>query len=125
MAGSVNKAIILGNIGRDPEVRYTQPGAKVAFFFLATSQTWKDKNTGEKRERTERRRLVVFNERLVEVVEKHLRKGSKVYVEGSLQTRKWAGSDGVNRYTTEVTPQPFRGEWVMLDKGETGAPPRR
>ena len=124
MAGSVNKAIILGNLGRDPEIRHTRSGAKVASFSVATSDVWKDKQTGEKRERTEWHRVVVFNERLVEVAEKYLHKGSKVYLEGSNQTRKWTGHDGVERHTTEVVLQRFRGELALLDaKGNGGPPP--
>ena len=125
MAGSVNKAIILGNIGRDPEIRYTQSGTKVASFSVATSDVWKDKQTGEKRERTEWHRVVVFNERLVDVVERFLRKGSKVYIEGALQTRKWTDNSGQDRYTTEVVLQQFRGELAMLDgkQGAGGPPP--
>jgi len=125
MAGSVNKVILVGNLGRDPEVRSTQSGDKVVNLSVATSERWKDKNTGEPREKTEWHRVVIFNERLGDVAEKYLRKGSKVYVEGQLQTRKWTDASGVEKYTTEVVLQRFRGELTMLDaKGEgsgTGA----
>lgn len=120
MAGSVNKVILVGNLGRDPEVRSTQDGTKIASFSVATSETWKDKQTGERKDRTEWHRVAVFNERLTEVVEKYLRKGSKVYVEGSLQTRKWTDTNNVERYTTEVVISRFRGELTMLDaRGST------
>ena len=114
MAGSVNKVILVGNLGRDPEVRSTQDGTKVANLSLATSENWKDKNSGERRERTEWHRVAIFNERLVEVAEKYLRKGSTVYIEGQLQTRKWTDQSGQERYTTEVVLQRFRGELTML-----------
>jgi len=120
MAGSVNKVILVGNLGRDPEVRSTQDGTKIASFSIATSETWKDKQTGERKDRTEWHRIAVFNERLTEVVEKYLRKGSKVYIEGSLQTRKWTDTNNVERYTTEVVISRFRGELTMLDtRGST------
>jgi single-strand DNA-binding protein len=115
MAGSVNKVILVGNLGRDPEVRNLQDGSKVVSLSLATSERWRDRQSGENRERTEWHRVVVFNERLAEVAERYLRKGSKVYVEGALQTRKWTGNDGQERYTTEVVLQRFRGELTMLD----------
>ncbi len=115
MAGSVNKVILVGNLGRDPEVRSLQDGSKVVSLSLATSERWRDRQSGEPRERTEWHRVVIFNERLAEVAERYLRKGSKVYVEGSLQTRKWTGNDGQERYTTEVVLQRFRGELTMLD----------
>jgi len=121
MAGSVNKVILIGNLGRDPEVRSTQAGDKVVNLSVATSDRWKDKNTGEPRERTEWHRVVIFNDRLGDVAEKYLRKGSKVYIEGQLQTRKWTDQSGVEKYTTEVVLQRFRGELTMLDsKGEGG-----
>src|SRR5689334_23377595 len=123
MAGSVNKVILVGNLGRDPEVRSTQDGTKVANLSLATSENWKDRNSGERRERTEWHRVVIFNERLAEVAEKYLRKGSKVYVEGQLQTRKWTDQSGQEKYTTEVVLSRFRGELTMLDgRGGDGAP---
>jgi len=121
MAGSVNKVILVGNLGRDPEVRSTQDGTKVANLSLATSENWKDKNSGERRERTEWHRVVIFNERLADVAEKYLKKGSKVYIEGQLQTRKWTDQSGTEKYTTEVVLQRFRGELTMLD-GRGGAP---
>ena len=121
MAGSVNKVILIGNLGRDPEVRTTQGGDKVVNLSVATSDRWKDKTTGEPRERTEWHRVVIFNDRLGDVAEKYLRKGSKVYLEGQLQTRKWTDQSGVEKYTTEVVLQRFRGELTMLDsKGDTG-----
>ena len=121
MAGSVNKVILIGNLGRDPEVRSTQAGDKVVNLSVATSERWKDKNTGEPREKTEWHRVVIFNDRLGDVAEKYLRKGSKVYIEGQLQTRKWTDQSGVEKYTTEVVLQRFRGELTMLDsKGEGG-----
>ncbi len=115
MAGSVNKVILIGNLGRDPEIRSTNDGTRVANLSLATSERWRDRTTGERRERTEWHRVVIFNERLVEIAEKYLRKGSKIYLEGQLQTRKWTGQDGQERYTTEVVLQRFRGELTMLD----------
>jgi single-strand DNA-binding protein len=118
MAGSVNKVILLGNLGRDPEIRSTQDGTKVATLSLATSESWKDKNSGERKEKTEWHRIVIFNERLVDVAEKWLKKGSKIYVEGQLQTRKWTDQSGNEKYTTEVVLQRFRGEVTMLDRAE-------
>ena len=115
MAGSVNKVILVGNVGRDPEIRSTQDGQKIANFSIATSETWRDKTSGERKERTEWHRIVVFNERLADVVEKYVRKGSKLYLEGALQTRKWTDQSGQERYTTEVVLQRFRGELTMLD----------
>ncbi len=119
MAGSVNKVILVGNLGRDPEIRTTNDGTKVANLSLATSESWRDRNSGERRERTEWHRVVIFNDRLVDVVEKYLSKGSKIYVEGQLQTRKWTDRDGQERYTTEVVLGRFRGELTMLD-GRSG-----
>ena len=115
MAGSVNKVILVGNLGRDPEVRSTQDGAKIVQLSLATSESWKDRATGERRERTEWHRVVIFNERLADVAEQYLRKGSKLYVEGQLQTRKWQDTEGLDRYTTEIVLGKFRGELTMLD----------
>jgi single-strand DNA-binding protein len=117
MAGSVNKVILIGNLGRDPEVRSTQDGTRIANLAVATSETWRDRVSGERRERTEWHRVVIFNERLVEIAEKYLKKGRKVYVEGALQTRKWTDNSGQERYTTEVALQRFRGELTMLDGG--------
>jgi single-strand DNA-binding protein len=120
MAGSVNKVILVGNLGRDPEIRSTQDGTKVANLSLATSETWRDRNSGERRERTEWHRVVIFNDKLCEVAEKYLRKGSKVYIEGQLQTRKWTDKEGQDRYSTEVVLQRFRGELTMLDGRQDG-----
>ena len=115
MAGSVNKVILVGNVGRDPEIRSTQDGTRVANLSLATSENWRDKNTGERKERTEWHRVVIFNERLVDVVEKYVKKGAKLYIEGALQTRKWTDNTGAEKYTTEVVLQRFRGDLTMLD----------
>src|ERR1700688_378506 len=115
MAGSVNKVILVGNLGRDPEIRSTQDGLRIANLSLATSESWRDKNTGERKERTEWHRVVIFNERLVDVVEKYVKKGSKLYIEGALQTRKWTDNAGTEKYTTEVVLQRLRGELTMLD----------
>ncbi|MBV9553643.1 MAG: single-stranded DNA-binding protein [Alphaproteobacteria bacterium] len=115
MAGSVNKVILVGNLGRDPELRSTNDGTRIANLRLATSESWRDRNSGERRERTEWHSVVIFNERLVEIAEKYLRKGSKIYVEGALQTRKWTDNQGQERYSTEVVLQRFRGELTMLD----------
>jgi single-strand DNA-binding protein len=120
MAGSVNKVILVGNLGRDPEIRSTQDGTRIANLALATSESWRDRTSGERRERTEWHRVVIFNERLTEIAEKYLRKGSKIYVEGALQTRKWTDQQGQERYSTEVVLQRFRGELTMLD-GAGGA----
>lgn len=121
MAGSVNKVILIGNLGRDPEVRSMNNGGKVVNLSLATSETWRDKNSGERQEKTEWHRVVIFNEKLGEVAEKYLKKGAKVYVEGALQTRKWTDKDGAEKYSTEVVLQRFRGELTMLDgKGGGG-----
>ena len=121
MAGSVNKVTLIGNLGRDPEVRSTQDGMKIVNLSLATSDNWKDRNSGERRERTEWHRVVIFNENLARVAEQYLRKGSKIYVEGQLQTRKWTDQNGQDRYTTEVVLQRYRGELTMLDgRGEGG-----
>ena len=115
MAGSVNKVILIGNLGRDPEVRHTNDGLPIVNMSLATSESWRDKASGERRERTEWHRVVIFNEKLGEVAQKYLRKGSKVYLEGQLQTRKWTDNQGVEKYSTEVVLQRFRGELTMLD----------
>lgn len=119
MAGSVNKVILVGNLGRDPEIRSTQDGLRIANLSVATSESWRDKASGERKEKTEWHRVAIFNERLVDVVEKYLKKGSKVYIEGALQTRKWTDNSGQERYTTEVVLQRFRGELTMLD-GRSG-----
>ena len=115
MAQSVNKAIIIGNVGRDPEVRHTTAGAKVVSFSIATTDTWKDKG-GERQERTEWHRIVIFNPNLADVAEKYLKKGSKVYIEGQLQTRKWQDKDGTEKYSTEIVLGNFRGELALLDR---------
>ena len=120
MAGSVNKVILVGNLGRDPEVRYSQDGNKIVNFSLATSEKWTDKS-GEKQERTEWHKVVIFNDHLCEIAEKYLNKGSKIYVEGQLQTGKWTGNDGQERYTTEVVLNRFRGELTMLDSRSSGS----
>jgi single-strand DNA-binding protein len=124
MAGSVNKVILVGNLGRDPELRSTQDGMRVANFTVATSESWRDRSSGERRERTEWHRVVIFNERLAEIAEKYLKKGAKVYLEGALQTRKWTDQGGQERYTTEIVLQRFRGELTMLDsaRGAAGGP---
>ncbi|MEN8237255.1 MAG: single-stranded DNA-binding protein [Pseudomonadota bacterium] len=114
MAGYLNKVQLIGNLGRDPEMRQTQDGRKIATFSLATTETWKDRMTGERRERTEWHRVVIFNEKLAEIAEQYLRKGTKIYLEGQLQTRKWTDQQGVEKYTTEVVLPQFRGEFVML-----------
>jgi single-strand DNA-binding protein len=115
MAGSVNKVILIGNLGRDPEIRSTQDGLRIATLSVATSESWRDKASGERKERTEWHRVVIFNDKLVEIVEKYLKKGAKVYLEGALQTRKWTDNSGQERYTTEVVLQRYRGELTMLD----------
>jgi single-strand DNA-binding protein len=121
MAGSVNKVILVGNLGKDPEIRRTQDGRPIANLRIATSETWRDKTTGERREKTEWHSVVVFNEGLCRVVEQYLKKGAKVYIEGSLQTRKWQGQDGQDRYTTEVVLQGFNSVLTMLDARGGGA----
>lgn len=121
MAGSVNKVILIGNLGRDPEVRTFQNGGKVCNLRIATSETWKDRSTGERREKTEWHSVAIFSEGLVRVAEQHLRKGSKVYIEGKLQTRKWQDQSGADRYSTEVVLQGFGSTLTMLDRrGEDG-----
>ena len=115
MAGSVNKVILVGNLGRDPEVRMMQSGDKVVNLSIATSENWKDKNSGERKEKTEWHRVVVFNKGLVGICENYLKKGSKVYIEGQLETRKWTDQSGVEKYSTEVVLRPYRGELTMLD----------
>ena len=119
MAGSVNKVILVGNLGRDPEVRHTQDGRAIVNLSIATSETWRDKQTGERKEKTEWHRVVIFNENLAKVAEQYLKKGAKVYVEGQLQTRKYTDNAGVEKYSTEVVLQQYRGELTMLD-GRSG-----
>ncbi|PYD49043.1 single-stranded DNA-binding protein [Novacetimonas pomaceti] len=120
MAGSVNKVILVGNLGKDPEIRNSQSGAKIVSLTLATSETWNDRASGERRERTEWHRVVIFNERIGDVAERFLRKGRKVYLEGTLQTRKWTDQSGQERYTTEVVVDRFRGDLVLLDSNRGG-----
>ena len=115
MAGSVNKVILVGNLGADPEIRSLNSGDRVANLRVATSETWRDKSSGERKEKTEWHRVVIFNDNLVKVAESYLRKGSKVYLEGSLQTRKWQDQSGAEKFSTEVVLQKFRGELTMLD----------
>ncbi|HEX5378009.1 MAG TPA: single-stranded DNA-binding protein [Phenylobacterium sp.] len=123
MAGSVNKVILVGNLGADPEIRSLNSGDRVANLRVATSETWRDRTSGERKEKTEWHRVVIFNDNLVKVAENYLRKGSKVYIEGSLQTRKWSDQSGQEKFSTEVVLQKFRGELTMLDgkgEGESG-----
>jgi single-strand DNA-binding protein len=124
MAGSVNKVILVGNLGKDPEIRRTQDGRPIANLSVATSESWRDKNTGERKEKTEWHRVVIFNEGLCKIAEQYLKKGSKVYLEGALQTRKWQDKDGNDKYSTEVVLQGFNSSLTMLDGrsgGGTGA----
>lgn len=119
MAGSVNKVILIGNVGRDPEIRHTQNGKPVCNFSVATTETWRDKQSGERREKTEWHNVVVFSEGLIRIIEQYVKKGSKVYIEGALQTRKWQDKSGADRYSTEVVIQGFNGTLHMLD-GRSG-----
>jgi single-strand DNA-binding protein len=121
MAGSVNKVILVGNLGKDPEVRRTQDGRPIVNLTVATSDTWRDKTTGERKERTEWHRVVIFNEGLAKVAEQYLKKGAKVYLEGQLQTRKWQDQSGADKYTTEVVLQGFNSQLTMLDRAGSGA----
>lgn len=121
MAGSVNKVILIGNLGRDPEVRSLNDGSKVVNLRIATSETWRDRTSGERKERTEWHSVVIFNENLAKVAENYLRKGSKVYIEGQLQTRKWTDQQGQDRYTTEIVLQRYRGELTILDSRGEGS----
>jgi single-strand DNA-binding protein len=120
MAGSVNKVILIGNLGADPEIKRTQDGRPIANLRIATSESWRDKNTGERRERTEWHRVVVFSEGLCKIIEQYVKKGSKVYIEGALQTRKWQDQSGADRYSTEVVIQGFNGSLTMLDGRSSG-----
>ena len=122
MAGSVNKVILIGNLGADPEVRLSQDGKKIVNMRLATSESWKDRQTGERRERTEWHRVVCFSDGLSGIIEQYVKKGSKIYVEGQLRTRKWQDQSGQDRYSTEVVLRPFRSELTMLDSKGAGAP---
>ncbi len=115
MAASVNKVTLVGNLGKDPEIRYLNDGSKIANLALATSENWSDKATGERKEKTEWHRVVIFNDKLAEVCEKYLKKGAKVYLEGQLQTRKWTDQSGIEKYTTEVVLSKYKGELTMLD----------
>ena len=115
MAGSVNKATLIGNLGKDPEVRNTQDGTKIVNLTLATSETWTDKASGERKEKTEWHKIVIFNDRIADVAERFLKKGAKVYVEGKITTRKWTDKDGADRYSTEIVIDRFKGELTMLD----------
>jgi single-strand DNA-binding protein len=120
MAGSVNKVILVGNVGKDPEIRRTQDGRPIANLSLATSETWRDKSTGERKEKTEWHRVVIFSEPLCKIVEQYVKKGSKLYVEGALQTRKWTDQSGAEKYSTEVVIQGFNGTLTMLDGAAGG-----
>ena len=120
MAGSVNKVIVVGNLGRDPEVRSTQSGDKIVNLSIATSESWTDKRSGERRESTEWHRVVIFSNGLADIADKYLQKGDKVYVEGKLQTRKWQDQSGQDRYSTEIVLQPYNGKLVMLDNRRNG-----
>ena len=120
MAGSVNKVILVGNVGKDPEIRRTQDGRPIANLSLATSETWRDKTTGERKEKTEWHRVVIFSEPLCKVVEQYVKKGSKLYIEGALQTRKWTDQSGAEKYSTEVVLQGFNGTLTMLDGASGG-----
>jgi single-strand DNA-binding protein len=124
MAGSVNKVILVGNVGADPEIRRTQDGRPIANIRLATSETWRDRNSGERREKTEWHRVVVFNEGLCKVVEQYVKKGAKLYIEGQLQTRKWTDQQGQDRYSTEVVLKVYNGVLTMLDSGGGGSKSR-
>lgn len=121
MSGSINKVILVGNLGRDPEVRSTQDGTKIVTLSVATSETWRDKTSGERKDRVEWHRVVIFNDRLADVADKYLKKGAKVYIEGALQTRKWVDQGGQEKYTTEVVLQRFRGELTMLDSARSNS----
>ncbi len=124
MAGSVNKVILVGNLGRDPEVRQTQDGRPIVQLSIATSESWKDKSSGERREKTEWHRIVIFNKHFCEVAEKYLKKGAKIYLEGALQTRKWQDQSGADKYTTEIVLGNFKGELQMLGgRDQSGEPP--
>ena len=123
MAGSVNKVILVGNLGQDPDIRSMQDGRKIANLSIATSESWRDKNSGERKERTEWHRVVIFNENLSKIAEQYLKKGAKVYVEGQMQTRKWTDQAGLERYSTEVVLSGFNGTLTMLGKRDGGPPP--
>lgn len=120
MAGSLNKVILIGNLGKDPEIRHAPDGSKIVSLVVATNESWKDKNSGERKEKTEWHRVVIFNDRLADVAEKFLKKGSKLFLEGQLQTRKWTDQGGQERYTTEIVLGKFRGELTLLDARSSG-----
>lgn len=120
MAGSVNKVMLIGNLGRDPEIRTTQNGSKLCNLSVATSESWNDKASGERKEKTEWHRVVVFNDNIVRVCENYLKKGSKVFIEGQLETRKWTDQSGADKYSTEIVLRPYRGELTMLDNKGAG-----
>lgn len=121
MAGSINKVMLVGNLGKDPEVRFAPDGGRIVNMNIATSESWKDKNTGERKDKTEWHRVVIFNDKIGEIAEKYLKKGSKVYVEGKLQTRKWTDNTGQEKYTTEVVIERYRGEMTLLDSKNGGS----
>jgi single-strand DNA-binding protein len=121
MSGSLNKVILIGNLGKDPEIRSFQNGGRAANFSIATSESWKDKDSGERKERTEWHRISILSDGLVTVAEKYLAKGSKVYVEGRLETRKWTDRDGIERYSTDIVLRPFSSELILLDRKEAGS----
>jgi single-strand DNA-binding protein len=121
MSGCVNKAVLIGNLGKDPEIRSFQNGGRAASLSIATSESWKDKDTGERKERTEWHRVSILSDGLVTIAEKYLAKGAKVYIEGKLETRKWTDRDGVERYTTEIVLRPYSGELVLLDRKDESA----
>lgn len=123
MSQSVNKAIIIGHAGSDPDIRTTSDGRKIANLSVATSETWKDKTTGERQERTQWHRIVIFNEGLATVAERYVRKGAKLYIEGQIETRKWTDNQGIEKYTTEIVLRPYRGELTLLDSRREGPPP--
>lgn len=123
MSQSVNKALIIGHAGADPDIRTTGDGRKIATLSVATSESWKDKATGERQERTQWHRIVIFNEGLASVAERYVRKGSKLYIEGQIETRKWTDQQGVDKYTTEIILRPYRGELTLLDSRRDGPPP--
>lgn len=123
MSGSMNKAQIIGHLGQDPDIRSTQSGERIANLSIATSESWKDKTTGERRQRTQWHRVVIFNQGLVSVADQYLKKGAKIYIEGQIETRKWADQSGQEKYTTEIVLRPYRGELIMLDTRGGNAPP--
>jgi single-strand DNA-binding protein len=120
MASSINKVVLIGNVGKDPEVRHTQAGTKMASFSLATGESWRDKTTGERKDRTEWHRIVVMNEKLAEIIEKYVKKGQKIYVEGQIQTRRYVDSQNTERFTTEIVLSAYRGEVILLEKPNQG-----